>query len=581
MFRIFGLLSLMLWALSASGQRVLRQFVKSNTAAIATIHPDSTDFSDLEPIGKAIGNARIVMLGEQSHGDGATFLAKARLVKYLHEEKGFNVLAFESDFFALNHGWDQLEKEKETISDFLPRNIFTIWTAAEQLKDFFYSYVPATYNTASPLVITGFDNQLHGRYSHTSIKNYLDDYLKKNNVPFRLSEQYVREFVPFLDSLLALKSGARESHLKKLAEMTDIMLTQLKDKGDNDFGIMLLKNLRAYSREFDDLGYKGYMVRDAQMAKNLNWLAEAKFPGEKIIVWAANAHVMKIPFSLPDGEKRVEITPMGAFFTADKRNKQQTYVIGFTSKKGSYGILGRDIRDVNRPYWKSFERTIRKKYAFAFTDFKLFNTRNPAFSKPFSMQGRGHRNTGLAWNRAFDGVFYIREMFPSSYNKDIRKRLGNDSINWAILGVAIKETKSLKKKRVRLTANIRFEGDKKSKAFLRIGINERVAAYKEIGPGDWREYEITSAVGRKPEEIRFNVTASGEGSTLFIDNVTWYVQKNKQWQALTPINDFEAVQTGEIPKGWYVNGKKYKIGATEEAAFSGAKSIRIKIPASN
>jgi len=48
---------------------------------------------------KAIGNSRIVVLGEESHGDGATFLAKVRLIKFLHQKMGFDVLAWEAGLF--------------------------------------------------------------------------------------------------------------------------------------------------------------------------------------------------------------------------------------------------------------------------------------------------------------------------------------------------------------------------------------------------------------------------------------------------------------------------------------------------
>ncbi len=64
----------------------VRQYVRENIKEIKQI--DFNDnFEDLQSVGDAIGNHRVVMLGEQSHGDGSTFRFKARLVKYLHEMK--------------------------------------------------------------------------------------------------------------------------------------------------------------------------------------------------------------------------------------------------------------------------------------------------------------------------------------------------------------------------------------------------------------------------------------------------------------------------------------------------------------
>src|SRR5262245_57214996 len=51
------------------GEEARVAWLKKHVVPLRSIKPDDEDFSDLEPIRKAIGDARIVQLGEQSHGD--------------------------------------------------------------------------------------------------------------------------------------------------------------------------------------------------------------------------------------------------------------------------------------------------------------------------------------------------------------------------------------------------------------------------------------------------------------------------------------------------------------------------------
>jgi len=53
-------------------------------------------FSDLEPLREMIGDARIVGLGESTHGTREHFLMKHRLLEYLDEELGFTWFAIEA-----------------------------------------------------------------------------------------------------------------------------------------------------------------------------------------------------------------------------------------------------------------------------------------------------------------------------------------------------------------------------------------------------------------------------------------------------------------------------------------------------
>lgn len=71
-------------------QNELKRFVLQNAVALSGENSDN----GFKIIGEAIGEAKIVFIGEQDHGDGSTFPVKADLIKYLHEHKGFNVLAF-------------------------------------------------------------------------------------------------------------------------------------------------------------------------------------------------------------------------------------------------------------------------------------------------------------------------------------------------------------------------------------------------------------------------------------------------------------------------------------------------------
>ena len=59
----------------------------------------------LEPLARAIGDRRIVLIGENGHGVGDHTRLKVRLVEWLHDELGFDVVAIESGFFECGEVW--------------------------------------------------------------------------------------------------------------------------------------------------------------------------------------------------------------------------------------------------------------------------------------------------------------------------------------------------------------------------------------------------------------------------------------------------------------------------------------------
>src|SRR4051794_38631874 len=54
-------------------------------------------FADLEPLRAMIGQARVVALGERTHGSREIFQMKHRLLEFLASEMGFTILAVEGN----------------------------------------------------------------------------------------------------------------------------------------------------------------------------------------------------------------------------------------------------------------------------------------------------------------------------------------------------------------------------------------------------------------------------------------------------------------------------------------------------
>ena len=408
--KIILILTLIISTFSASGQNDIKKYVARNTNIIKTIQPDSLVFSDLEGVGRAIGDSRIVMLGEQDHGDAPTFLAKTRLIKYLHEQKGFNVLAFEDDFYTFNQGWDVLNKQKQNINAFLKDNLYSIWSQCKQAENLLYSYIPSSVRNSAPLIITGFDSQLGSSYAEKNLKKFVDSFLKDQQIAFTEINVYGSFFLPFIDS--ALTSTDINKHLK-FGSYIDIIMEQLPKK-ELTFEMMILKNLKVGSLNavaFFTKSNEYLEIRDKQMAENLKWLVQQKYPNEKIIVWAANGHIFKNPELIKVSTSKRK--PMGDFFTQDTELAKSTYIIGFNSRHGIAGRLTNENKyTIMKSGVNSFENWFPETTKFAFVDFKKFRESYAKSSEYFLMKGIDHSVGFAIWTNIYDGVFYVRDMYP-------------------------------------------------------------------------------------------------------------------------------------------------------------------------
>ena len=404
-------------------QDVLERYIKDSVVIIRSIDPVDTLFSDLDLLGKAVGDSRIVMLGEQDHGDSRTFLAKCRIIKYLHEKLGFNVLAFESDFYALNKVWDSISLNPSQVESTIMNNVFKVWTLCQQFKPV-VQYLTDQYQGNNRLQLAGFDNQLVGEYSVANLESNLSNYITARGISFSKDEKNMNRLKNTLISVYTffysgkyIKSDSSMQMFSDLGILTDIIIQQLSpDPGNlNGFNMQTLLSLKAISMQMIYALNKDYFladsIRDKQMASNLRWLCDYKYPNEKIIVWAANSHIVKSDSRLLK-KKFAKPSSMGYIFTSDPAIQDKTYIIGFTGLQGETGRITSSRKySIPKPEKNGIESWLADKMVtYGFADFKAFRKRNAADNESFNMRYTNWISVKLPWHNIYDGVFYINDM---------------------------------------------------------------------------------------------------------------------------------------------------------------------------
>lgn len=432
-FFILFLSSVLLNNAKSNCQKLFKHYVDSAVQKITSIDPVDTTFSDLAGIGEAIGDKRIVMLGELEHGDGSTFEAKTRIIKYLHEKLGFNVLAFESDFFAINRGWEAVKKGEIPFEYLIQSSIYPIWSLCKECEPLF-DYIKSTLNSGSEIRLAGFDNQLKFGFSNLFLQKELRRYLDSSRIPFSKTPTYKR-FLSEIDSV-SWKHKVPDRLLVMLTDNFTNVFNQLDSISlSNDFYFQVLKSLQSYCEELNYLSKKqdrflaatGAKIRDEQMSKNFTWLSSIKYPNDKIIVWAHNDHIAKMyDFEIFTQNKEKSYS-MGYHFTDDVMRSKETYIIGFTEYSGiSKRVTMNEKTKVSKPPNNSLEQWIHnKRYDYAFIDFSNFSDRFPDCTEKFFMKTWPTFQRKFNWYSVYDGVFYIARMEPCTKGENLYYKFKN------------------------------------------------------------------------------------------------------------------------------------------------------------
>ena len=410
------------------------QWIQKNHYTIRSL--TSTRDDDLQFLKKVIGSRRLVQLGESGHGVREFNLAKVRLIRFLHEEMGFDVIAFESGLFEC---WKGNEMASEATHLFFGRCIFGVWHTEEVLE--LFEYIQETRKTSRPLILAGVDVQMS---NSTTVRQYAPALLAE--VVGRIDPAYAARVSQMEETFYSEFSAAASSapfdlvaRSQNIAAVDDRMMYSARYDSLRAFidanaaalatayaakpEIPLIARQTAFTRSRTIVqgrtsnAVEGSTIRDQGMADNVDFLLDRLYPGKKVMIWAHNSHIMHnhqattflaSPAPLPQSK--------GAYISA--RRRAELYTIGLFMYRGEAANNGGAKYAIRPALPGSLEAVMyRTRKQWTFVDM-LGQTRTAGTSWMFEAipaKEWGTWDYRFSPRAQFDGILFIDTVNPPKY----------------------------------------------------------------------------------------------------------------------------------------------------------------------
>jgi erythromycin esterase len=406
--------------------------------ATANHHPvrslTSRRHDDLQFLKTAIGSRRIVQLGESGHGVKEFNLAKVRLIRFLHQEMGFDVIAFESGLYECDRAGRQTSLSAQQL---MTSCIFGVWNTHEVLA--LFEYIKQTQNTARPLILTGVDVQISDTPMNLGAAAFFRDVVAKVDPAyarrvFTLDSLFIAEYQRVSQNainaqarVLAFQTLEEREHLIARYDSLHVFLTAnqaaLAGAVPGDPAAGILARQTAYSRKrfmmelTAPLGSHAFqLARDGGMADNLDFILGELHPGKKVMVWAHNYHIQHDRPAVRTSFNSVEPRTMGAWVA--ERHRPELYTVGLFMHRGQAAWNDRvvyAIRTATAGSLESILYRVRRKHLFVDL---LGQTNGPG--REWIFQETAAKEWGFTpeWQvlrNQYDGILFVDTVSPPQY----------------------------------------------------------------------------------------------------------------------------------------------------------------------
>ncbi|MFF8033117.1 MULTISPECIES: erythromycin esterase family protein [unclassified Streptomyces] len=384
---------------------------------------------DLRPLGRMIGSARIVGLGEATHSSRQFFTMKHRVFRYLVEEKGFTTFALEAPWstgLVLNEYVLYGKGDPEKLMREELQSSYRIWNTREYLDLLRWMRAHNIRHPDRPVQFMGEDNGYAGPGLFDEVTDYVSAHHPELLPEFHRLYRGLRPTGSVEETVaenLARPVAERKRTAADVRRAYELLRTQGPD-GDRQAYEWVLQHARAISQTGTLYSYydfsdperiaRAMLYRDRVMAENTVWWQ--RHTGHRMLLSAHNGHV-----SYESDNPEQYPKTQGEFI---RRAVGAEYVnIGFSFGRGSFNAM--DLTDPEQPYRRFsveplgagsneevLERVSRRDY---YIDLRAV----PGPARDWLMAKRPTRSIGNAWpehpyqislGRHFDVLVHLRRV---------------------------------------------------------------------------------------------------------------------------------------------------------------------------
>ncbi|MGC2459910.1 MAG: protein-L-isoaspartate(D-aspartate) O-methyltransferase [Steroidobacteraceae bacterium] len=263
---------------------------------------EAIDSADLIPLLRRIGAARIVLLGEASHGTSEFYRMRARISRELIERKGFSFVAIEGDWPDAARIDHYVRHAEYAPSEWTAFARFPVWMWRNRDVRAFVDWLRTHNANIEPdkrVAFHGLD--LYSLFnSISSVLNYLDDIDPRaaRVARHRYGCLTPWEADPATYGQAALTSEFQTCEREVVSMLADLMQKQrayAEHDGERFLDAVQNARLVANAERYYRIMYYGsrasWNLRDSHMFETLKTLLDFHGPKSRAIVWAHNSHV--------------------------------------------------------------------------------------------------------------------------------------------------------------------------------------------------------------------------------------------------------------------------------------------------